>query len=63
MQPGQKKSDDYHHINVAELNAVPKRVNLGVKWGLKEKVIKTDCEQVVRFDPVGREEDQDLGGG
>ena len=44
-----RKSDDYHHINVAEVNAVMKGVNLGVKWGLKEMVIMTDSVTVSRW--------------
>ena len=27
--------DDGSHINLAELNAVVKRVNMAVKWGIK----------------------------
>lgn len=44
-----RKSDDFHHINVAELNAVLKGVNLGVKWGLKEILILTDSVTVGRW--------------
>lgn len=44
-----RKSDDFHHINVAELNAVLKGVNLGVKWGLTEILIVTDSVTVSRW--------------
>ncbi|XP_035827949.1 uncharacterized protein LOC118478447 [Aplysia californica] len=43
------KPDDYHHINVAELDAVLKGVNLGVKWGLKDMFIMTDSVTVGRW--------------
>ena len=41
-----RKSDDYHHINVAELDGVLKGINLGVKWGLEKMVIHTDSATV-----------------
>lgn len=44
-----RKSNDHHHINVAELDAVLKGVNLGVKWGLKKMVIMTDSVTVSRW--------------
>ena len=31
-----RKNDDFGHINVAELDAVLKGVNLGLKWGRQE---------------------------
>ena len=42
-----RKSDDYNHINVAELEAVLKGVNLCVKWGLKNIILKSDSAIVV----------------
>ena len=44
-----RKSDDYHHINVAELDAVLKGINLGVKWGLKKIIVVTDSVTVSRW--------------
>ncbi|GFR63966.1 hypothetical protein ElyMa_000167900 [Elysia marginata] len=41
-----RKRDDYSHINVAELEAALKGVNLGAKWGLKDITIFTDCATV-----------------
>ena len=41
-----RKTDDHHHINVAELEAVLKGVNLCVKWGVKDITIKTDSATV-----------------
>ena len=41
-----RKADDHHHINVAELEAVLKGVNLCIKWGLKDITIKTDSATV-----------------
>ena len=37
-----RKLDDGAHINLAELNAVIKRVNVDMKWGAMDIVIKTD---------------------
>ena len=31
-----RKKDNYSHINIAELEAVVKGVNLTLKWGLRE---------------------------
>lgn len=42
-----RKSDDVGHINVAELEAVLKGVNLAVKWGLKSLQVMTDSLTVV----------------
>jgi len=42
-----RKADDYAHINVAELEAVLKGINLCLKWGLKEITVKTDSATVV----------------
>ena len=37
-----RKKSDYNHINVAELDATIKAVNLALKWGPKEIEIRTD---------------------
>ncbi|GFS13393.1 hypothetical protein ElyMa_003135600 [Elysia marginata] len=42
----QQKCDGYSHINVAELEAALKGVNLGAKWGLKDITIFTDSATV-----------------
>jgi len=44
-----RKSGDFHHINVAELEAVLKGINLGVKWGLQRIVVLTDSATVCRW--------------
>ena len=36
-----RKKDDYNHINVAELEAVLKGINMCVNWGLKDIVVHT----------------------
>ena len=41
-----RKKDDYSHINVAELEAVVKGVNLALKWGLKNIELRTDSVTV-----------------
>ena len=41
-----RKKDDYGHINVAELEAVLKGVNLALKWKLKKIELKTDSVTV-----------------
>lgn len=41
-----RKKSDHSHINVAELEAVLKGINLALKWGLKEIEIKTDSATV-----------------
>lgn len=41
-----RKTDDHHHINVAELEAVLKGVNLGIKWGLRTITVVTDSATV-----------------
>ena len=41
-----RKKDDFNHINVAELEAVVKGVNLAVKWGLSEITVVTDSATV-----------------
>ncbi|XP_076032423.1 uncharacterized protein LOC143020149 [Oratosquilla oratoria] len=42
----QRKKDDYHHINVSELDAVIKGINLAPKWGLREIEIRTNSATV-----------------
>ena len=41
-----RKQDDFNHINVAELEAVLKGVNLAIRWGLLAIEIKTDSATV-----------------
>lgn len=41
-----RKTGDFGHINVAELDAVLKGVNLAVKWDLKEIEVRTDSATV-----------------
>ena len=41
-----RKADDGTHINLAELNAVIKGVNLSMKWGAKNVAIMTDSAAV-----------------
>ena len=41
-----RKSDDYSHINVAELEAVLKGMNTCVNWGITNIVVKTDSATV-----------------
>ena len=41
-----RKKTDFNHINVAELEAVLKGVNLGLKWGLKQMDLMTDSAAV-----------------
>ncbi|XP_029638122.1 uncharacterized protein LOC115213326 [Octopus sinensis] len=42
-----RKADDFNHINVTELDAVLKGVNLALKWGLCSIEIKTDSVTVL----------------
>lgn len=42
-----RKKGDFGHINVAELDAVLKGVNLAVKWDLREVEVRTDSATVV----------------
>ena len=42
----QRKKDDCGHINVAELDAVLKGINLALKWGLRKVEICTDSTMV-----------------
>ena len=41
-----RKKDDFGHINVVELDAVLKGVNLALKWGLQEIEVRTDSATV-----------------
>ena len=41
-----RKKDDYSHINIAELEAVLKGINLCLKWGLKVITVLTDSATV-----------------
>ena len=41
-----RKKDDFNHINVAELEAVLKGVNLAIKWGLESIELKTDSATI-----------------
>ena len=42
-----EKKNDYNHINVAEMDAVLKGINLAIKWGLREIEIRTDSATVL----------------
>ena len=42
-----RKKDDASHINVAELDAVLKGVNLALKWELHDVYLKTDSASLV----------------
>ena len=42
-----RKKEDFNHINVAELEAVLKGINLALKWGLKDVELKIDSATVV----------------
>ena len=44
-----RKKDDFNHINVAELEAVMKGINMCAKWGLKEVIVKTDSATVCNW--------------
>ncbi|XP_068233538.1 uncharacterized protein [Palaemon carinicauda] len=41
-----RKKDDFNHINVAELEAVLKGVNLAIRWGLESIEVRTDSATV-----------------
>ena len=41
-----RKKDDYGHINIAELEAVVRGVNLALKWGLREIEVVTDSATI-----------------
>lgn len=41
-----RKRDDFNHINVAELEAVLKGVNMAIKWGLESIEVRTDSATV-----------------
>ncbi|XP_014775525.1 uncharacterized protein LOC106872883 [Octopus bimaculoides] len=42
-----QKADDFNHMNVAELDAVLKEVNLALRWGLHSIEIRTDSATMV----------------
>ena len=44
-----EKKNDHDHINVAELAAVLKGINLAIKWGLREIEIRTDSATVLSW--------------
>ena len=44
-----RKINGYNHINVAELDAVLKGINLAIKWGLREIEIRTDSATVLSW--------------
>ena len=44
-----EKKNDYNHINVAELDAVLKGINLAIKWGLREIEIRTDSAMILSW--------------
>ena len=44
-----RKKNEYNHINVAELEAVLKGVNMAIKWGLKNIEVMTDSVTVHRW--------------
>ena len=44
-----EKKKYYNHINVAELDAVLKGINLAIKWGLREIEIRTDSAMVLSW--------------
>ena len=61
-----RKKDDYGHTNIAELEAVVRRVNLALKWGLREiEEVNGLCNRlwVGEVNAVGGEEDQNQGSG
>ncbi|KAK4318086.1 hypothetical protein Pmani_010884 [Petrolisthes manimaculis] len=41
-----RKKDDFNHINVAELEAVLKGINMAIKWGLTSMELRTDSATV-----------------
>ena len=44
-----RKKDDYNHINVAELEALLKGINMALKWGLREMEARTDSATVLSW--------------
>lgn len=42
-----RKKDDCGHINVAQLDAVLKGINLTLKWGLRHTELRTDSATVL----------------
>ena len=44
-----RKKEDFNHINVAELEAIMKGINMCAKWGLNEVTVKTDSATVCNW--------------
>lgn len=44
-----EKKNNYNHINVTELNALLKDINLVLKWWLSEVEIRTDSATVLSW--------------
>merc|ERR1712055_271038 len=44
-----RKKDDHFHINVAELEAVAKGINLAIQWGFKTFTVATDSQTVLSW--------------
>ncbi len=44
-----RKKDDLLHINVAELEAVLRGINLAIKWGMKTFTLMTDSRTVLKW--------------
>ena len=44
-----KKKDDCMHINVSELDAILRGVNLAIKWNIREFVLMTDSATVLAW--------------
>lgn len=53
-----RKKDYYNHINVTELEAVLKGINLALKWGLQTIELKTDSSTVNGWMKAVRSEDK-----
>lgn len=53
-----RKSDDYNHINLAELEAVVRGVNLAVDWGVNQLLVKTDSATVRSWVNLSLSEEQ-----
>ena len=55
-----RKSDDFNHINVAELDAVARGVNMAVDWGIQQLHIKTDSSSVKAWVQLTLNEDRPI---
>ena len=53
-----RKRDDFNHINVAELEAAIKGINLAIKWGLNNIELVTDSATVHRWIQLTLTEEQ-----